>query len=101
DLVEVATGISAASRLALSLLAYRNSRTRRLVFVSAVFSVFALRTIISRLDFFIPEAQSTVIELVLALTGFAILSLFFLAIVKKSLSLTITCIRRFFFPSHS
>jgi len=84
DLVDLATGIFAVFLLGLSLLAYRNTRTKRLLFVSTAFGLFALRTIISRLDFFIPEAQSTVIELVLALTGFAILSLFFLAIVKKS-----------------
>ncbi len=70
--------------MVLSLHAYRNRKTKRLLLVSAAFGMFALRTIIARLDLLIPEAESTVIEFVLALTGFVILSLFFFAIVKRS-----------------
>jgi hypothetical protein len=84
DIVDFASGIFAAFLMVLSLLAYRNARTKRLLLVSAAFGMFALRTIIARLDLLIPEAESTVIELALALTGFAILSLFFFAIVKRS-----------------
>jgi hypothetical protein len=84
DIVDFASGIFAAFLMVLSLLAYRNTRTKRLLLVSAAFGMFALRTIIARLDILIPEAESKVIELALALTGFAILSLFFFAIVKRS-----------------
>ncbi|OLC25430.1 MAG: hypothetical protein AUH71_01035 [Thaumarchaeota archaeon 13_1_40CM_4_48_7] len=83
DIVDFASGIFAVLLMALSLLAYRNTRTKRLLFVSAAFGLFALRTIVARLDTLIPEAQSTLIEVTLALTGFAILSLFFLAIAKR------------------
>jgi len=83
DIVDFASGIFAVLLMALSLFAYRNTRTKRLLFVSAAFGLFALRTIVARLDALIPEAQSTLIELALALTGFAILSLFFLAIAKR------------------
>jgi hypothetical protein len=84
DIVDFASGIFAAFLMVLSLHAYRNRKTKRLLLVSAAFGMFALRTIIARLDLLIPEAESTVIEFVLALTGFVILSLFFFAIVKRS-----------------
>ncbi len=84
DVVDFASGIFAAFLMAVSLNAYRNRKSNRLLLVTAAFGLFALRTIIASLDLLIPEAESTVVELALALTGFAILSLFFFAIVKRS-----------------
>ncbi|MFL6521932.1 MAG: hypothetical protein ACJ71B_00455 [Nitrososphaera sp.] len=84
DIVDFASGIFAVFLMVLSLYAYRNRKSKRLLLVTAAFGLFALRTIIASLDLLIPEAESTVIELALALTGFAILSLFFFAIVKRS-----------------
>lgn len=84
DIVDFASGIFAVFLMVLSLHAYRNRKSKRLLLVTAAFGLFALRTIIASLDLLIPEAESTVIELALALTGFAILSLFFFAIVKRS-----------------
>jgi hypothetical protein len=83
DIFDYASGIFAAVLFVLSLIAYRNTKTRKLLFVSAAFALFSLRTIIARLDFIIPEAQSTTIEIALSLSAFAILILFFMAIVKK------------------
>ena len=83
DIFDYGSGIFAAVLFVVSLLAYRNAKATRLLFVSAAFALFALRTIIARLDFFIPETQSTTIELGLSLSAFAILGLFFVAIVKK------------------
>jgi uncharacterized membrane protein YhfC len=83
DIVDFATGIFAAFLMMLSLIAYKNTKSKRLLFASTAFGLFALRAIIASMYVFIPEAQSTAIELTFALTGFAILSLFFLAIVKK------------------
>src|SRR5919112_5030023 len=77
DIVDFASGIFAVFLMVLSLHAYRNRKSKRLLLVTAAFGLFALRTIIASLDLLIPEAESTVIELALALTGFAILSLFF------------------------
>jgi uncharacterized membrane protein YhfC len=84
DIVDFASGIFAVFLMILSLHAYRNRKSRRLLLVTAAFGLFALRTVIASLDHLIPEIESTVVELTLALTGFAILSLFFFAIVKKS-----------------
>jgi len=51
--------------------------------VMIAFGLFALRTIISRLDLFIPEIESSILELLLAILGFIALALFFFAIVTK------------------
>lgn len=83
DFIDFSSGIFAAFLLALSLLAYKNTKSKRLLFVSAAFGLFALRALLARLDLLVLEIQSTVIELILALSGFVILSLFFLAIVRK------------------
>jgi hypothetical protein len=84
DIVDFASGIFAVFLMVVSLYAYRNRKSKRLLLVTAAFGLFALRAIISSLDLLIPEVESTIIELALALTGFAILSLFFFAIVKRS-----------------
>lgn len=83
DYIDFGSGIFAAFLLALSLIAYRNVRSKRLLFVSAAFGLFALRALVARADLFIPEVESTAIELALALAGFGILALFFLAIVRR------------------
>ncbi len=84
DIIDYASGIFAAFLLVLSLLSYRNTKAKRLLFVSAAFGLFSIRTIIfTRLDSFISEIQTGTIEIVLSLTGFVILILFFMAIVKK------------------
>jgi hypothetical protein len=83
DLFDYGTGIFAAFLVVLSLIAYRNAKTKRLLFVSAAFGLFSVRTIIARLDFVIPETQSTTIELALSISGFVILLLFFMAIIRK------------------
>jgi hypothetical protein len=83
DAVAIASGIFAAILLAISLFAYKNTRARRLIFVSAAFGLFSIREIVARLDVYIPESQSTTIETALAFSGFAILGLFFVAIVMK------------------
>ena len=49
DIVDFASGIFAAFLMVLSLHAYRNRKTKRLLLVSAAFGMFALRTIIARL----------------------------------------------------
>jgi hypothetical protein len=84
DAVSFASGIFAAVLLVISLFAYKNTKAKRLFFVSAAFGLFSIREIVARLDAYILESQSTTIETVLAFSGFAILALFFVAIVKKS-----------------
>jgi uncharacterized membrane protein len=83
DIFDFGTGIFAAILFALSLIAYRNLRSKKLLFVAGAFGLFAIRTIVSRLDIFMPEIESTILELLLAVMSFAALSLFFVAIVKR------------------
>ena len=79
ELFDLGTGIFAAILLALSLLAYRNLRVKNLLLLSAAFGLFSVRTIILRLNVFLPET----LEVLLALMGFAALALFFFAIIKR------------------
>jgi hypothetical protein len=93
EIFELGTGIFAGILLILSLIAYRNSKSKRLIYVACAFGLFAVRTIVSRLDLFIPEVESSILELILAIMGFAALALFFIAIVtgkkiKKTKSLS-------------
>jgi hypothetical protein len=85
--LDFASGIFAAFLLALSLLAYKRTKVKRLLFVSVAFGLFSFRAIIPRLDLFLPDLDlSTSIETILSITGFVILGFFFLAIVKKQKS---------------
>ena len=77
------TGVFATILFALSLIAYKNLRSKRLLFVSAAFALFAIRTIVSRLDLLLPEIESSILELLLAVMSFTSLSLFFFAIVRR------------------
>lgn len=83
ELFEFGTGIFAGILFVLSLIAYRNSKSRRLIFVACAFGLFAIRTIILRIDLFVPEVESSILELILAIMGFAALGLFFMAIVTR------------------
>jgi len=85
--LDFASGIFAIFLLALSLVAYHRTKAKRLLFVSAAFGLFSFRAIIPRLDLFLPDLDlSASIETILSITGFVILGLFFLAIVKKQKS---------------
>lgn len=79
ELFDLGSGIFAAVLFVLSLIAYRNIRVRNLLFLSAAFGLFSIRTIILRLNIFLPET----LELLLSLMSFAALSLFFIAILKR------------------
>lgn len=81
--LDFATGIFAAFLLILSLFAYRRTKLTRLLFVSAAFGIYAFRALLPRLDIFLPSIESTTVSVILSSTGFVILALFFLAIVRK------------------
>ena len=81
--LDFATGIFAAFLLVVSLFAYRRTKLTRLLFVSAAFGLYAFRAILPRLDIYLPSVEATTITVILSSTGFVILALFFLAIVKK------------------
>ena len=85
DVFVFGSGIFAAFLFALSLLAYRNLLTKRLILVSAAFGIFAIHAIVSKLDLFTPlHIESSVLELILAIMNFVALAFIFLAIVKRA-----------------
>jgi magnesium-transporting ATPase (P-type) len=83
EIFDFGSGIFAAILFALSLIAYKYLRLKKLLFVSGAFGLFAIRIIVLRLDLFMPEIESSLLELLLAVMSFAGLALFFLAIVKR------------------
>jgi hypothetical protein len=85
DIFVFGSGIFAAFLFALSLLAYRNLLTKRLLLVSAAFGIFAIHAIVSKLDLFTPlHIESSVLELILAIMNFVALAFIFLAIVRRA-----------------
>ena len=85
DVFVFGSGIFAAFLFALSLLAYRNLLTKRLLLVSAAFGIFAIHAIVSKLDLFTPlHLESSVLEMILAIMNFVALAFIFLAIVKRA-----------------
>ncbi|HKX20569.1 MAG TPA: hypothetical protein VJM74_02735 [Nitrososphaeraceae archaeon] len=83
EFFDLGSGFFAAILFGISFLAYRNTKSMQIFFVMIAFGLFALRTIISRLDLFMPEIESSVLELLLAVLGFMALALFFLALVTR------------------
>ncbi|PWU80487.1 MAG: hypothetical protein DLM72_11950 [Candidatus Nitrosopolaris wilkensis] len=85
DIFVFGSGIFAAILFSLSLLAYRNLMTKRLLLVSAAFGIFAINAIVSKLDLFTPlHIESSVLELILAILNFVALTFFFFAIVTRT-----------------
>ena len=86
DIAEVfdfGSGLFAALLCGLSLIAYMKLKLKRILFVSIAFGLFAVRTIVAHFDLFMPEVESSIIEMTLAIMTFVALSLFFVAIVRK------------------
>lgn len=82
--LDFATGIFAAFLFVVSLFAYRHTKMKRLLFVSAAFGLYAFRAILPRLEILLPTVEATTITVILSSIGFVILALFFIAIVKKN-----------------
>jgi hypothetical protein len=83
DLFEIASGIFAAVLCALSLMAYRNLQSKRMLLVSGAFGIFAVHAIVSSIDVFIPGIEFSSLELITSILIFVSLTFFFLAIVKR------------------
>jgi hypothetical protein len=84
DAFDLGSGIFAAVLFALSLVAYRKLRIEGLLYVSAAFAIFAVRTIVvESSDLFQVQLESSVLELVLTMMIFIALALFFVAVVQR------------------
>lgn len=83
ELFDIASGIFAVILCTLSLVAYRNLKSTRMLLVSAAFGIFAVHAIVSKLDVFISTIESSILELIVSIISFVSLAFFFLAIVKR------------------
>lgn len=83
EFFDLGTGIFAAILFTLSIVAYKKIKSRRILYVAIAFAIFAIRAIVSKIDLFISDIESSSLDLVLAIMGFAALGLFFFAIVKR------------------
>ena len=84
SVILAATGIFSLLLLALSILAYRRSGLKKILFAAVAFSLFAIQLILSSLEetFGILE-EPPIGDILTASMTLAILVLFFLAIVRK------------------
>jgi hypothetical protein len=83
ELLKLGSGLFALILLLISLLAYYRNRQRRLLFVSGAFGLYFVKVIAEHLDLFLPNLETSFIDLLLAFIDFLILLLFFLAIIKS------------------
>jgi hypothetical protein len=68
---------------ALSITAYRNTRIKKILFAAAAFALFAVQLFVDSIEDYIEFLDEDVTGIVVKLMTFAILVLFFVAIVKK------------------
>jgi hypothetical protein len=83
ELLKLGSGLFALILLFISLLAYYRNRQRRLLFVSGAFGLYFVKVITKHLDLFLPNLETSFMDLLLAFIDFLILLLFFLAIIKS------------------
>ncbi len=83
EALDIAIAVFALILLALSLSAYRKTRLRRLLLVSAAFGLFAVEVLLRQLDDFVFNVGEQTAQIVVAAMEFTILLLFFLAIVVR------------------
>jgi hypothetical protein len=83
ELLKLGSGLFALILLFISLLAYYRNRQRRLLFVSGAFGLYFVKVITEHIDLFLPNLETSFMDLLLAFIDFLILLLFFLAIIKS------------------
>lgn len=75
------SALLATALFVVTLLAYKRSKNKRLIFVSAAFALFALKGFILSLEMFLGDMPWT--DIVASSLDFVILLTFFVAIVRK------------------
>jgi len=68
---------------ALSITAYRNTRIKKILFAAAAFALFAIQLFVDSIEDYIEFLDENITGIIVKLMTFAILVLFFVAIVKK------------------
>jgi hypothetical protein len=83
EIIDIAIAVFASVLFILTLSAYRQTHLRRLRIVSVAFALFAVEVGIAQLDNFVFVVGYQVDRITVAAIEFAILFLFFLAVVAK------------------
>lgn len=68
---------------ALSITAYRNTKIKKILFAAAAFALFAVHIFVDSIEDYLTFLDEQAIGIIVKLMLFAILVLFFVAIVKK------------------
>ena len=68
---------------ALSITAYRNTKIKKILFASAAFALFAIQLFVDSIEDYLAFFDEDITGIIVKLMTFAILVLFFVAIVKK------------------
>ena len=83
DGLEIGIGIFSLLLFAISITAYRNTGIKKILFASAAFGLFGIQLLVDSLEDYVLWMDEEIIDILVPLITFAILILFFVAIVKK------------------
>ena len=83
DGLEVGIGIVSIVLFALAVTAYKNTGIKKILFAAAAFGLFAIQLLVDALEDSMWFLSEEVVDIFVPLITFAILILFFVAIVKK------------------
>lgn len=81
--LEIGIGIFSLLLFAISITAYRNTGIKKILFASAAFGLFGIQLLVDSLEDYVIWMDEEIIDILVPLITFAILILFFVAIVKK------------------
>jgi hypothetical protein len=85
SIIQAITGIFSILLLALSILAYRRSGLKKIIFAAIAFSLFGVQLLLDSMEeAFIVLEDSPILDILSSSMTLAILVLFFLAIVRKN-----------------
>lgn len=83
DGLEIGIGIVSIVLFALAITAYRNTGIKKILFAAAAFGLFAIQLLVDALEGSMGFLSEEMADIFVPLITFAILILFFVAIVKK------------------
>lgn len=83
DGLEIGIGIFSLVLFGLAITAYRNTGIKKILFAAAAFGLFAIQLLVDSLEDYFGFLEEWFIDILVPLITFAILVLFFVAIVKK------------------
>lgn len=81
--IELAIVAFSVVLFALSITAYRNTKIKKILFAAAAFALFAVHIFVDSIEDYLTFLDEQAIGIIVKLMLFAILVLFFVAIVKK------------------